>query len=260
MSQTAELLTALKKCLRAKGLTYRDVAAALGISEASVKRIFSQTTFTLERLEEVCRCLAMSIYDLARLTRMYTEEEATSLTIPQEEALAGDSTLLTYFYLLLIGWKPETIADEYDLDARQQNSILLALDRLKLIELQPKNKVRLLTSRRIVWRPDGPIRRQYERQVKAQFLSYRFDEDDELLRLETTQLSDASVKVLVRKLDRLSREFDDLAELDMNLPHKKKRSFGMMLALRPWTYWQILEQETQLLGPGKKQKVRHVRT
>ena len=36
----------------------------------------------------------------------------------------------------------------------------------------------------------------------------------------------------------------------MNLPRKKKSSTGLLLAMRPWTYWQILEQTTQLLGPA----------
>ena len=39
MTQTSQMLVALKKCLRAKGLTYCDVAEALDLSEASVKRL-----------------------------------------------------------------------------------------------------------------------------------------------------------------------------------------------------------------------------
>ena len=63
--------------------------------------------------------------------------------------------------------------------------------------------------------------KRYERQVKEQFMRYRFREDDELFWLDTSELSDASVKVLLRKLDRLSQEFDELAELDLNMPRKK---------------------------------------
>jgi DNA-binding Xre family transcriptional regulator len=250
MSQTSQLLDALKKVLRAKGLAYRDVATALDISEASVKRIFSRETFSLERLEAVCRFLDMTIYDLARMTRMYTEEEATVLSVDQEQALADDSTLLAYFYLLLMGHKVDDIATQYGLDELTEVRILTRLDRLKLIDLFPGNRVRLLVSRRIVWRQDGPIRRQYERQVKAQFLDYRFKGTDEWLSLETSELSDASIKVLARKLEKLAREFDELADLDLNLPRKKKSSVGLMLAMRPWTYWQILEPATQLLGPA----------
>ena len=173
------------------------------------------------------------------------------LTVGQEQALAEDSTLLTYFYLLLLGRTPAQIAEEYGVDERHETHILIRLDRLKLIDLYPKNRVRLLVSRRIVWRPDGPIRRQYERQVKAQFLTYGFKDDDEWFSVETTELSDASIKVLTRKLERLARDFDELADLDLTQPKERKRGFGLLLALRPWTYWQILEPSTQSLQPTK---------
>ena len=252
MSQTAQLLTALKKSLRAKGYTYRDVAEALDLSEASVKRIFSEHSFSLRRLEEVCRFLDLTIYDLAKLSRLGTEELETVLSLAQEKALAEDATLLTYFYLLLIGWTPQRIATDYDLDERQQTRILVRLDRLKLIELYPRNRARLLTARRIAWRLDGPIRRRYEREVKEEFLRSRFAGGDEVLRFDSAELSDASVKVLGRRIERLMQEFDELTELDMSMPRDKKRSVGMMLALRPWTYWQILEAETtQHLGPRR---------
>jgi len=97
MSQTRDLLQSLKKCLHSRGLTYRDVAVALDISEASVKRIFSEQTFSLQRLEDVCRFLDMSFYDLARMTRLGTEDEFTRLTLSQERGLAKDPLVLTYF-------------------------------------------------------------------------------------------------------------------------------------------------------------------
>ena len=127
MSQTQDLLRELKKCLRAKGLAYRDVAEALQISEASVKRIFSQNTFTLPRLEQVCRFLDMSIYDLARLTRLDTDDEVTRLTLEQERGLTADPLALTYFYLMLTGRTPAKIAQEFGLDGRQQTTMLVRL-------------------------------------------------------------------------------------------------------------------------------------
>lgn len=77
-NQTSHLLSALKKCLRAKGVSYRDVAAALRISESSVKRIFAEETFTLKRLEEVCAIADVTIYDLARICKMNLQDEIKS--------------------------------------------------------------------------------------------------------------------------------------------------------------------------------------
>jgi DNA-binding Xre family transcriptional regulator len=206
MNQTQELLTALKKCVRAKGLGYRDLAAALNISESSVKRIFSQQSFTLERLEQVCRFLDMSIYDLARLTRIDTDDEITRLTLEQEQGLADDPLALTYFYLMLTGRTPEKIAKEFGLDDPQQTTMLVRLSRLKLVELYPNNSGRLRTSRRVEWQRNGPIRQLYQRQVTGVFMDSRFEGKDETFRYETGELSESSVKVLLRKFEKLSRE------------------------------------------------------
>ena len=249
MSQSGELLKALKKCLRAKGLTYKDVAAFLNISEASVKRVFAEQTFSLTRLEDVCRMLDMSIYDLARLTRLSADHDDTLLSLEQEQGLAEDSTLLVYYYLLLTGRKPQKIADEFGIAKKDNDRILIRLSRLKLVELFTRDKARLLTGRRIQWRPNGPIRRLYERQVKETFVNANFTGRDQTLHFDTGELSDSSINVLIRKIERLAQEFDELVDLELSLPNAKKRGFGLLLAFRPWTYWAILEPHTDALGP-----------
>ena len=248
MNQTKDILRALKKCLRSKGLTYSDVAQALTLSEASVKRIFSQETFTLSRLEQVCRFLDMSIYDLTRLTRLGQDDELTQLSEHQEQSLADDALALTYFYLLLTGRTPEKIATEFGLDDRQQTTMLVRLSRLKLVELYPNNSGRLLTGRRVEWRRNGPIRMAYERQVTEAFLSAKFDGKDESWLFDTGELSDASAKVLIKKFEKLVQEFDELADLDISMPAPRKKAYAMMIAFRPWTYWSILEQTANDMG------------
>lgn len=57
MTQTVELLNTLKKCLKAKGLNYRDLAEALNLSEASIKRLFPSRVF---RCGDWRRCVDFS--------------------------------------------------------------------------------------------------------------------------------------------------------------------------------------------------------
>ena len=54
------IVDALKRMLKGRGITYANVAAGLGLSEASVKRMFSRRDFTLQRLEDVCRVAGQS--------------------------------------------------------------------------------------------------------------------------------------------------------------------------------------------------------
>jgi predicted XRE-type DNA-binding protein len=54
MSQTQQLVETLKRILKTKAITYAQIAAHLGLSEASVKRQFSQLSFRLRTLEAIC--------------------------------------------------------------------------------------------------------------------------------------------------------------------------------------------------------------
>lgn len=240
MSQTNQWIDTLKRCLKARGITYKEVAAALDLSEASIKRLFSERSFSMQRLEQICRLMDMSFSDLARLNDLKYQDRLTTLSDSQEAALADDAILLSYFYLLLNGWKISRIAQRFELDKPRQIRLLAKLDRIGLIELQPRNRVRLLTARRIQWRRGGPVRRLYEREVKQAFLKDRFTEGVAHFGFESAELAPESARLIERRLTRVSREFDELAELDQNLEPTEKRGYGLMVALRPWAYWNIV--------------------
>lgn len=237
MSQTSQLTKALKRCLRSKGLTYRDLAGALRLSESSVKRLFSEQTFTLHRLEDICRFLDMSILDLSRLAAAHDDGKPTELSEEQENALVSDPVLLCYFYLLITGWKPYRIGKRLKLDEPGQQRCLTRLARLKLIDLMPRNQVRLIIDPRTRWRSDGPIRTRYESRVKQEFVGFDFKGPDEALDLQYGELSEASIRVLLRRMSRLADEFSELVELDRNLPPDNKRGYGLLIGARAWTFW-----------------------
>ena len=53
MPKASNLVDVLKRELKARDITYADLAARIDMSEASVKRMFSQKNFTLQRLDEI---------------------------------------------------------------------------------------------------------------------------------------------------------------------------------------------------------------
>src|SRR5256885_14514882 len=89
----AALVDLLKRRLKAHGITYAQLATRLRLSEASVKRMFSRESFTLQRLEEVCRVVRI---DFAELARALSDELAgtSHLTVEQERQIASDPKLL----------------------------------------------------------------------------------------------------------------------------------------------------------------------
>ena len=107
------LISTLKRVLKTRGVTYADLAERITLSEASVKRLFSQGTFTLERLEQICAALEIDVFELAKLARGEMAR-AGQLTVKQEQTLAKDRVLLGVFYLAYNGWQIDDIVATYD--------------------------------------------------------------------------------------------------------------------------------------------------
>ena len=228
-----ELTAALKRCLKSRGMTYGELARRLELSEASVKRLFSERSFTLERMEAICSVLELDFYELARLARAHDTGEAR-VSLEQERALAADPKLLLLFQLLLNDWSPEDIQADYAVSRTECTRLLNTLEELGLIALQPDGDVRLRTSRRIDWRKNGPVRRAYQELVLGEFFEDGFDDSRADLRFEGKELSAASIELMKRKLDRLAEEFNELAETDSTLKPADRTSVGMIVAMRPY--------------------------
>jgi transcriptional regulator with XRE-family HTH domain len=234
MDETHQLVDALKRCVKARGLTYRALAGRINLSEASVKRLFAERTFTIRRLEQVCKAMDMSVTELLRMIDR-TASVVTTLSLEQESALARDAALLSYFYLLVNGWSDAQIRREYEFDDSQIGRLRDQLVALELIESLPRRRHRLRIGRRLVWRPDGPVRRAYERQVQAEFLRAPFAGRGEFLGWQPAELTEGSIGVLKRKLEHLYDEFLQMAELD-TLSTQPRHSTALLVAFRPWVF------------------------
>lgn len=228
------LISTLKRVLKTRGVTYADLAERIALSEASVKRLFSQGTFTLERLEQVCAALEIDVFELAKLARG-EQARAQELTVKQEQALAKDRVLLGVFYLAYNGWQIDDIVAKYEFTRSQVFSLLRKLDGIGVLDLLPGDQVRMKVVRNLRLRRRGPIELAYGRAVVGEFLRPEFDQVGGMFRFEFRELSNASFEVLKRKLERLADEVHELAELDSMLPSKERQTVGVAVGLRPWT-------------------------
>jgi DNA-binding Xre family transcriptional regulator len=236
VSESAQIIDVLKRQLKSRGITYRDLAKQVGLSEASVKRVFAEETFTLQRLEKICDAIGITVGELVKSASSAADARSQFLSIEQEELLASDAKLLACFYLLLNGHSAGEVIERLDLTERSLRSLLVKLDAVRLVELLPKLKSRLRVGPVITWRVDGPVHRLYEHQVKAEFLQSEFQGACEALHFRSAELSNASAQILRRKLNQLVQEFGDYAALDVNLPASEKHSVALLLAFRPWVF------------------------
>jgi len=235
MAQTREIIETLKKALKAQGKTYADVAVALGLTEASVKRLFSRQSFSLARLDQVCRLLDIEISDLVQ-QMSEQQQRLQQLTIEQEKELTSDVTLLIVTVCVLNRWTMEDILAWYAISEHECMRHLAKLDRLKIIELLPGNRIKLLVAPNFSWRENGPIQFFFQKKIGQEFFNTRFGQDDECLIVLNGMLSSQSNAEFQRKLKRLAREFDVLNNDDAALSLDERQGVTLVLAMRGWRY------------------------
>ena len=112
----------------------------------------------------------------ARIARARAERVAPTnqLTLPQEREIVADPRLLFVTWLVLNRMSFATSSARTASASARSLSCFIKLDRLKVIELQPGNRVRLLVSRRFSWRPGGPVQRYIHEKLLREFLSSAF--------------------------------------------------------------------------------------
>ncbi|MCH9695383.1 MAG: helix-turn-helix transcriptional regulator [Gammaproteobacteria bacterium] len=243
MAQAQTLVNELKKALRESGITYADVAVHLQLSEASVKRLFSRQTFSLERMERTLELLRMDFHDLVERVNS-RREYVSQLTPEQEEALVGDTVLLVITFLVLNRWRYDEIRTVYDFEENLIQQKLIRLDRLRMIELLPFNRYRLLTARNFTWRRNGPVQNFFATRVQTEFFDSAFDQPEDELRFVGGMLSEGSITRMHEAIDRLSQYFDELVEKDSRLPMKQRIGCSGVFAIRPLQFSMFSQYQT----------------
>jgi transcriptional regulator with XRE-family HTH domain len=230
---TREIVETLKKVLKARGMTYAELARALKLSTPTVKRLFSERSFTLERLEQVLRVLETDFYELARMSRG-ANGAGGELSVEQEAALAKDTRLFSIFWLITNDWTFEEILAEFRVSAAQLTAYYARLARLELIDWRAGNRARLLVPRHYVWRRGGPLRKVYGAKVINEFVRSRFDSPVDAFHFDAIEMTHESALVVKRRLERVAAEINQLIEADAAAPAKKRVALGVLLAFRPW--------------------------
>ena len=233
MSDQPLIVAELKRALREQGLTYAAVAAKLNLSVASVKRLFSRGDLSLKRVDLICQLLETGLSEI--LTRARKRPAADPLTLAQEQEIVADPKLFLIAWLVLNRVPLEDIVRSYAFTEREVLRLFYKLDQLKVIELQPGNRVRLLVSRHFSWRAGGPVQRYIHQKLLREFMSSHFVGPREEFFFHGGEVSEAALGEIKHAFRNTSRQCAEIIERDRG-PRENRRGAAFLLALRPWQY------------------------
>ncbi|RTR37251.1 XRE family transcriptional regulator [Shewanella canadensis] len=233
MHQTRLIIETLKLELRKQQKTYKHVAEKLELSEASVKRLFAEESLSLNRLDNICELLQLEFSDLVSLM----EENisfTTELSLAQENELVSDIKLLLMAHFLINGLRFSDITDNYTITETEGIQLLAKLDRMKIIELLPGNRVKMIISKNFQWIKHGPIQSFYKTVIQPEFLNSSFTLPGEFQVFTSGMLTRTSNTELIKKIKRLSKELNEMNTTDQSSELEQKFGTSLMIAMRPW--------------------------
>ena len=235
MASSDQLIRALKQHLKASGIHYRDVATHLELSEASVKRMFATGNISLPRLEKICAMSGWDLIDLAQAAKKNTKR-LDKLSAEQEQEIAGDLVLLLVAVSVINGFTFDDIVAQYDISEHDCVRKLARLDKLKLIDLLPGNRIKLRISQDFHWDPSGPIQAFFLDKVVEQFFNSRFAKEDEKLIVLNGLLNEQENLRLQERMQRLADEFSHSMDACRALSMAQKKGNTLVVAMRRWRF------------------------
>jgi len=169
------LLSELRNELRRKRITAKELAARMGVAEPTMRRWLHGKGLMLDKLDQLCRAAGLDMRDLVG---GLPDSRQAQFTFSQERALAADRALSFLFFSLLNGADPETFQRDFKLPRARVDGYLQMLHRIGLIEYEPGQRIRPLTTRNVAWRPAGPLSKAFESTVRHFFLAVDFSAPD----------------------------------------------------------------------------------
>ncbi len=244
-TETDSLIQTLKKEFRRQGLTYKEIAHKLCLSEATIKRIFSERNVTLKRLEKLCQIAQI---DIAELLKLAEKESAYSdhLSLQQEKTIIEDLRLVLILVCIINHWQFNEILEKYIFTETELFQLFAKLDKLNIIELLPANRYRLKLSRNFSWQAGGPIQKFFLGSILQEYLKPNVDDDSSHLKFIWGMLTPESTTELKRRIQRIVEDFIKMAEIDKRISvHNKMTSSLMVLFREDWEPMEFQNQQRE---------------
>lgn len=238
MAGSADIVIALKNELKQAGITYAQLAQALGMAESSVKRMLGPSAsgnLPLSRIDAICRVLKIDFADIARQIAD-ARPLLVGLTLAQEKAVVADKKLLLCALCVLSQWTLEQITSSYRLSQAEAIACLAQLDRIGIIELKPLNRYRLILAKTFRWRPHGPVMAYFREHALLDYFGGGFDAPGEGLLLVHGSISRSLAPSFMERMQRVAQDFAQQHQADQKLKEEARGGYTLLLALRSWEF------------------------
>jgi len=238
-----EITSALKTALKSRGYTYRQVAVKIGVSEKTVKRLFSEKDCSLTRLTQVCDAINLSVYDLLDFAKHYSKP-SVRLTDEQQKFLGAHPQHMAFLFFLTVGYTATQIQEKYVLSELSLFRYLRDLDKQGFLDLAENNRYHMKVDGRMLIPLHGPMH-NFVRQANRDFLDYTIDKDGQPgidfnssfrhMSMDTLNAFKGDLKELAAKYQKLSQRDEAVLPRNKLVPVKWVFASAIFEIFGKWT-------------------------
>ena len=211
-----EITQSLKIALKSRGMTYRDLAKKIQVSEQTVKRLFKDKDCSLSRLNQICDAIDLSVYDLLEYAKHHTEPLAY-LTPEQEHYLNEHVAHFYFLYFLTSKHTLEDIQATYNLRDIQIYQIMRDLQEQGFIDLWGDNQYRLKIEGQLLLKLHSPVH-NIVADINHRFFDYVVENDGS----EDTSFNSSFRFMSKNTLNQLAQELDELHDKYRKIAHQNE--------------------------------------
>ena len=208
----ALLLAALRRRLRAAGLTQSDISQKLGVGTATVKRWLHGRGLGLRNLSQLCALADTTLSEIAEDAAV-RDRSSETLTLAQEKALTTSSELSTIFFVIVTGWPVSEAEEGFGIPPENIARHVDRLERLALIDRLPGGRLRARLDPAHVWQRE-PMRRHFEQHMKHLFFDLDYGDPSTIFGVEMIKLSPVGIARVAETIQRFRAELREIAQVD----------------------------------------------
>jgi transcriptional regulator with XRE-family HTH domain len=202
----------IKRTLKARKMTYSELAKLVGMSESGVKKMFAAKDGSLGRVCSICEALGLTLRDVLDMDTRW-QSQIMEFTEDQETYLLEDEEALKVFFLIAYdGLSIGETRTKLKLSNARMNQILRKLDKLNIIRWLPYDHANTRRDGIVLWKNKGKfvefIKEKWSKTLLAEALNdSQSSEHHDHFMLSYLKLTDSSLDDFRQALRRLLEEY-----------------------------------------------------
>jgi DNA-binding Xre family transcriptional regulator len=230
------LALALKALLRQRRTTYGQVAAELGLSEASIKRLFTREDGPVGRLARISELLGLTFQDLVNYAHQ-SRAKINHLSPEQEAFFAEHLDHFDFFSELVVRRRTvDELRAAHGLSAGSTRRYLAALARIGILELRRGDRIKLLLEEPVGFSKNGRFRgrllERFSKRVMSEVKQPSAGSRPPVVLTREWSFGPDTLAALTKRMEELWHEFDLVAAHEGRvLPRARLQSAAALFAL-----------------------------